>query len=189
MWERTSATESRGGRESQGGDNDQEAGQSFNFFSGAFVVSFKLTILFPVDDYDARGHHETDAKFSDVDSGGSYPSHSFMTIVSSGMDGDDHGGSQQQISTASGDILSSAQLAIEQAAAAVALSADVSAAPEESNSHQTSVGDLAESVFPFLSIDASSVPDIAASTSGEALVSQAPLEASADGGGSAFSFL
>jgi hypothetical protein len=45
MWERASATESRGGRESQGGDNDQEAGPSIqvftmnSYFSNLFFVS------------------------------------------------------------------------------------------------------------------------------------------------------
>jgi hypothetical protein len=38
MWERTSATESRGGRESQGGDNDQEAGYLDQGFTVIFIL-------------------------------------------------------------------------------------------------------------------------------------------------------
>ena len=109
------------------------------------------------------------------------------------MDSDDASAAQQQISQSSGDILSISHLSIEQAAAAVPLPSNLASnlAPEESPAHQTAGGDLVESgsVFSFMSVDASSMPDVAASTCGEALASQTATEASVDGEGSAFSFL
>jgi len=107
------------------------------------------------------------------------------------MDSDDASAPQQQSSPSSGGILSISHLSIEQAAAAVPLPSNLASnlAPEESCSHQNG-DDLVEgSVFSFISVDASSVPDVAASTCEEALVSQTVLEASVDGEGSAFSFL
>ncbi len=54
-----------------------------------------------------------------------------------------------------------------------------------------SAGESSDSgpMFPFVSVGASSIPEVSPSVSSESLVSQVQSEAAADDGGSAFAFL
>jgi hypothetical protein len=147
--------------------------------------------MFPVDDYDARGHHESDAKFSDVDSAsGGYPPLSFMTISGSrDMDSDDNSASPQQQQTQHASAVI-ANPGILEEPVADSLLPDTVAASEEAGSHQSHV-ESAEtaSLFSFMSADASNVQVVDACTSSEALVPQVAMEGAVEDVGSAFAFL
>ena len=110
--------------------------------------------------------------------------HSFMTIVGAhGMDAEDDGVSPQIVHASDGKFL--------EAPAAAVLSSDSIFNPDAARSQQ-SAGESADSgpsLFSFMSVEVSSVPDTAASASSESLVSQVPLEGSVEDAGSSFAFL
>lgn len=148
-------------------------------------LSIRLVILFIVDEYDARGHHETDTKFSDVDSAsGGYPMHSFMAIPDTHIL--DSGSAQYSVPPISDGIMSLSSL---EAPAVVVPLADAIAIPEETRPSVDAIADSASSL-PFSSGGASILTDISGSVPSESLVAEVQSEnAAAEDTASAFAFL
>jgi hypothetical protein len=147
------------------------------------IFLFELNISLAVDDYDARGHHEADAKFSDVDSAsGGYPMHSFIAIADAHSS--ESGSSQHSIPPATDGVTNVNCL---EAPVAVS-SVDAIALPETCPPSDDAAADSASS-FPFVSGGDPSLSDLAASVCSESLISEVQSEGAADDAGSAFAFL
>ena len=108
--------------------------------------------------------------------------HSFMAIVEThGLDS----GTAQHSITHTSDGTSSPSCMEVPDVVAPADAASFLGETRESAGESSDSGPL----FPFVSVGASSIPEVSASVSSESLVSQVQSEAAAEDGGSAFAFL